>query len=118
MNEKVVFSLQLEKFENDEAAEEAHTDFWALIKKLWGSHFRIPALSLSVWCLYLYLTYNATFFGLPNLKGNIYVNSLISAMAEIIAYAVSCKPYFPLLWAFNNFADRFHYPAPRKKEDS
>lgn len=83
-------NLELEKNLDGEDA----VKLWPQLKRLYHSKLWYQTLSMSMWCFYLYLTYNATFFGLSELGGNLYINSMISALGELFAYIASCKRTF------------------------
>jgi len=80
-----------------EAEEEKQTSkSWNYIEILTHPKLRVSVISYSVVKLYLYMAYFGCLFALSSLGGNMYVNCLVSATAEIIGYGLSFKAYlFP-----------------------
>ena len=70
------------------------------------SYIRRRAICLSLVMLYLYIVYNGITFGLADLGGDIYLNSVISAGSELFAYIFSSKlNNSTLIGKYNRFSN-------------
>ena len=68
------------------SSESSEASYLTIFQNSW---LRTRFLLFSALIVYLYLSYNGILFALADIGGNIYENSIVLSIAELLAYVVS-----------------------------